>query len=245
MSERSEEQHRLALQRAVEAVPEPTLAASLQAVVEQLPVAVDCDFANLRLLDTEGRLQLVAASGCSLAETRKRALAPLAREHAREMVVSGTHDVVGRSLGIQWLHVVWLENDGEDIGTIAVGSRTKRRPGEAELRLLDEVSRRLAARLETVDRRPAELTECALSLGRAEAPPDWPGNGLVANLRPRERAILELYADGLSTADIADLLVISRHTVRTHVKLAMRRLDVHSRDEAATMVRTDQLAQLL
>ncbi|MDQ3865829.1 MAG: helix-turn-helix transcriptional regulator, partial [Actinomycetota bacterium] len=68
---------------------------------------------------------------------------------------------------------------------------------------------------------------------------------LSASGRARERQILELYADGLSTRDIAELLVISPHTVRTHVKLALRRLGVHEREEAAAMVRADQVAQVV
>ncbi len=84
-----------------------------------------------------------------------------------------------------------------------------------------------------------------MRLARAWTPTEWPAQNATSHLRPRERAILELYADGLSTANIADLLVISPHTVRTHVKLALRRLGVHSREEAATMVRGDQLAELL
>ena len=67
----------------------------------------------------------------------------------------------------------------------------------------------------------------------------WP------NLGRRERAILDLYADGLRTAEIAELLVISPHTVRTHVKHAMRKLGVHTREEAAQLVRTNQMLQLL
>jgi len=49
----------------------------------------------------------------------------------------------------------------------------------------------------------------------------------------------------LTTEEVAELLVISRHTVRTHVRNALRTLAVHSREEAATIVRSDQLSQLL
>ena len=52
-------------------------------------------------------------------------------------------------------------------------------------------------------------------------------------LRPRELTILALYSEGLSATEIADIFVISPHTVRTHVKNAYRRLGIHSREEAA------------
>ena len=64
-------------------------------------------------------------------------------------------------------------------------------------------------------------------------------------LRPRERMIVTLYAEGLAVDDIAQVLVISPHTVRTHVKNAFRRLGVHSRDEAARLVFADEVRRLL
>jgi DNA-binding NarL/FixJ family response regulator len=48
-------------------------------------------------------------------------------------------------------------------------------------------------------------------------------------LTPREWQILTMLADGLSTADVADDLVVSIETVRSHVKAVMRKLQVHSR----------------
>jgi DNA-binding CsgD family transcriptional regulator len=47
---------------------------------------------------------------------------------------------------------------------------------------------------------------------------------VVKLLRPRELSILALYSEGLSTIEIADIFVISPHTVRTHVRNAYRRL---------------------
>ena len=240
-----DEPARAALERAVDRVPHPTLGESLQAVANQLPLALHVDFVNLRLVGEDRLLHLVAASGCSVSEIRKRAFQPLPLDRVREMLVSGGHDAVARSLGIQAIHVAWLTLEGEDIGTIAIGARTIRRLDEAGVRFLADVADRLARRLASVDRSQAALRECSLGLARAWTPTEWPPENAVAELRPRERAILELYADGLSTAEIADLLVIAPHTVRTHVKLALRRLGLHAREEAATMVRGEQLAELL
>jgi DNA-binding CsgD family transcriptional regulator len=64
-------------------------------------------------------------------------------------------------------------------------------------------------------------------------------------LRPRELVILTLYVDGLSAQEIADLFVISTHTVRTHIKNAYRRLGVHSREEAEELVRTQRVLELV
>ena len=240
-----EQSARAALERAVESIPQPTLAESLQALADQIPIALSVDFVNVRLVGDDGLLHLVAASGCTASEIRNRAFQPLNLDRVREMLDSGGHDAVARSLGIQAVYVAWMTLEGDAIGTIAIGSRTIRRPSETDLRFLDEVAEKLALKLANVERTAATLRDCSLRLARAWQPTEWPTNDLVGELRPRERAILELYADGLSTAEIADLLVISRHTVRTHVKLALRRLRVHSREEAATMVRGEQLAELL
>jgi DNA-binding CsgD family transcriptional regulator len=233
------------LAHAVAAVPGADACDALQAVAEEMPLALSVDFAHIRVLGSDRNLHLVAASGCSSIEIRKRAFQPIAVGHAREAVASGGHSKVGTSLGIEWLDVAWMRPGGEDVGTIAVGSRTKRRPSEAELALFRAVASALGERVQHVDRQATTLRACSVRLARSWTPYEWPGEGPADRLRPRERAILELYADGLSTGDIATLLVISPHTVRTHVKLAMRRLGVHERGEAVTMLRADQIAQVL
>jgi len=52
---------------------------------------------------------------------------------------------------------------------------------------------------------------------------------IVVELTEREREVLVLVGEGLSNDDIADRLVISRHTVKTHVNRAMTKLDAHDR----------------
>jgi DNA-binding NarL/FixJ family response regulator len=51
----------------------------------------------------------------------------------------------------------------------------------------------------------------------------------VAGLTEREREILALVGEGRSNDEIADHLVISPHTVKTHVNRAMMKLDAHDR----------------
>jgi two-component system response regulator NreC len=53
----------------------------------------------------------------------------------------------------------------------------------------------------------------------------------LENLTPREQEVLELLTEGLSNEEIADRLVISRHTVARHRENLMRKLDLHSRSE--------------
>jgi DNA-binding CsgD family transcriptional regulator len=54
-------------------------------------------------------------------------------------------------------------------------------------------------------------------------------------LSKREREVLELLADGLSGAEIADRLVLSPETVRTHIRNAMAKLGASTRSQAVAI----------
>lgn len=54
-------------------------------------------------------------------------------------------------------------------------------------------------------------------------------------LTPREKQVLELLAEGCGNTVIAQILVISPQTVRTHIQNVVRKLGAHSRLEAAAM----------
>jgi PAS domain S-box-containing protein len=58
---------------------------------------------------------------------------------------------------------------------------------------------------------------------------------LFEELTAREREVLALLAEGLSTRDIAQRLVISPNTVRNHVQHILQKLHVHSRAEAVAV----------
>lgn len=47
-------------------------------------------------------------------------------------------------------------------------------------------------------------------------------------LRPREREVLQLFADGYTSREIGSILCISRKTVEAHRKNIMDKLDIHS-----------------
>jgi PAS domain S-box-containing protein len=76
-------------------------------------------------------------------------------------------------------------------------------------------------------------------LSRPPAPPKSPRPH--AKLTPRQREVLALLAHGSSTPQIAELLHLSRETVRNHVRGVLQALEVHSRVEAVATARADGL----
>jgi two-component system response regulator NreC len=58
-----------------------------------------------------------------------------------------------------------------------------------------------------------------------------PAEASLEALTPRETEVLELLAEGLSNDEIAERLVISRHTVARHRENLMGKLNLHSRSE--------------
>ncbi|SRR5579871_2658026 len=108
------------------------------------------------------------------------------------------------------------------------GSRDLVRPDGSEVavdfaaRLADVGGRRMAIYVAMV-RSPAEQARLESAGGDL---------GLTA----REREVVTLIAMGLDTGDIADELHISPETVRTHVRNAMTKLDVHTRAQLVAVV---------
>jgi DNA-binding NarL/FixJ family response regulator len=54
-------------------------------------------------------------------------------------------------------------------------------------------------------------------------------------LTPREREILQLLADGMSNADVAQQLFISQETVKSHVRHILAKLEADTRTQAVAI----------
>jgi len=72
---------------------------------------------------------------------------------------------------------------------------------------------------------PAVARLLADAVRRADRPGD--------DLTPREREVLGLIAEGASNHQIADRLIVSERTARTHVSAILRKLGLASRTQAA------------
>jgi len=75
----------------------------------------------------------------------------------------------------------------------------------------------------------------ALGAGSVPRGPNRATRRNPAGLTPRQLQVLELLVDGCSNREIADELVVSVRTVEDHVSAVLARLDVASRDEAASV----------
>jgi DNA-binding NarL/FixJ family response regulator len=105
----------------------------------------------------------------------------------------------------------------------------------APLRALLECVAWLAARLSALVGRAPEIERPHGTAVATAAPTTRPGDPRH-RLTPRERQVLGLIADGLSSKEIARSLGIARATARCHVQNVLTKLGVASRVHAAALV---------
>ena len=69
--------------------------------------------------------------------------------------------------------------------------------------------------------------------------PERPEPGRTAALTRRERDVLERLAEGRATEEVAALLHVSPHTVRSRVKTVLRKLGARNREHAVAIALTE------
>ncbi len=71
--------------------------------------------------------------------------------------------------------------------------------------------------------------------------PAAPSKDALSLLTPREIEVLRLIAEGMSNPEIADAMVVSRETVKTHVSRVLTKLDLRDRVQAVVFAHRNGL----
>jgi DNA-binding NarL/FixJ family response regulator len=181
------------------------------------------------LLEADGRISVVgeAASG-------DEAVAEASRLRPDVVLLDDTLpglscvEATGRILadpGVAVMMLTATERDERIFATLRAGARG--------LLLKDTEPAELLRGIELVARGdallPPSLTRRLIAELASLPDPQRPRSALLDELTPREREVVALVARGLSNPDIAEQLVISPATSKTHVSRAMLKLGVHDR----------------
>jgi DNA-binding CsgD family transcriptional regulator len=159
-----------------------------------------------------------------------RAIARAAAIVSRVGVLNATEHPGAAKLRIHWRAsddalVVSIADNGHGFKTDDPRIRTElRQLGHRVASLGGEVELDSAPRWGTT-------VSCELPLRSPSAAPPAPEAGRIAELRPREREVLELMVAGMRNREIAERLFITIRTVKFHVSNILHKLDVQSRAE--------------
>jgi NarL family two-component system response regulator LiaR len=148
------------------------------------------------------------------------------------------HEVVRRGIGA----LLATEDSISVVGEAADGEEIK--AGASGYLLKDTGPEDLVEAIQQVDRGESSLnpTIARKLLREVSQPPA--GKQTADPLTERELEVLGLIAKGRSNQDIADELVISEATVRTHVSNILGKLHLASRTQAALYALREGLASL-
>jgi DNA-binding NarL/FixJ family response regulator len=186
------------------------------------------------LLESGGRISVVGE-----ASTGEEAVAQARRLRPDVVLIDATLpglncvEATGRMLadpGVAVMLLTATEEDERIFATLRAGAR-----GQL---LKDTEPDELVRAVELLARGDAVLSPSLtrrLIAELASVPdPQLPSSDLLDELTPREREVVALVALGLSNPDIAQRLVISPATSKTHVSRAMLKLGAHDRAQLVT-----------
>jgi DNA-binding NarL/FixJ family response regulator len=181
------------------------------------------------LLESGGRISVVGE-----ASTGEEAVAEARRLRPDVVLLDATLpglncvEATGRMLADPGIAVMLLTASEQDERIFAT-----LRAGASGLLLKDTEPAELVRAIELLARGDAllspRLTRRLIAELSSVPDPQLPSSELLDELTPREREVVGLVALGLSNPDIAERLVISPATSKTHVSRAMLKLGAHDR----------------
>ena len=221
---------------------------ALEGAAQRIAEMLGADKVDVFLLDRSGGALVAVGTSDTRMGRRQRALGldrlPLDDGgRAVEVYRTGKSYLIGRAdrdpvelpeivdrLGVRATVAAPLEIAGERRGVLMTSSAAPHFFSERDLRFVEAVARWVGLvgyRAAHVERLAARAAEEGY---RAAA------EGLVGALSPRQQEVAELIAGGLTNAEIAERLVLTRGTVTNHVEHILRRLGLRSRTEVAVWV---------
>ena len=140
--------------------------------------------------------------------------------------VAATREITARLPGTRVLVVTSFAGDDQVLPAVHAGA--------AGYVLKDIEPSSLESAIRVVHRGESLLDPQVTQRVMREVARPSPGGG-VASLTPRELEVLRLLARGLSNRQLAEELVVSEKTVKTHVSSILLKLGVHDRTQAALL----------
>jgi DNA-binding CsgD family transcriptional regulator len=185
---------------------------------------------ELRRIVRAGELRLITGLQGPDDIVVPRAIARAAGTVSRVAVLNATEHP-----GADKLRVHWRATDDSLVVAIADnGDGFEQNDRRVRAELL-QLGRRVASLGGEVDLDSAPrwgtTVSCKLPLRSPSLVPETPAAGRIADLRPREREVLELIVGGMRNREIAERLFITIRTVKFHVSNILHKLDVPSRAE--------------
>jgi LuxR family transcriptional regulator, regulator of acetate metabolism len=166
----------------------------------------------------------------TLPETRSYVAAPVICQERAVALFHADHGPCGRAVADFDRAVLWAFAEG-------FGYALERGVLAERLRSHSE---RVLALARSTEASVEELTSPAVELHTrvrqisSAATPAAPDRDLLEQLTPREREVLTMLADGETNARIAQRLVVTEDTVKTHVKHILRKLGARNRSQAVS-----------
>jgi DNA-binding CsgD family transcriptional regulator/signal transduction histidine kinase len=189
---------------------------------------------QLREIARTAGLRLISGFEGSADGMLPRALARAARVVSGEAALNATRRAGGDKLRVQWR----LSDDELQVTIADNGDGFKAGDGQAQAEHA-HLARRIAGLGGTVSVDTAAgwgtAVSCQLPLRALSLVPETPAAEQIAQLRPREREVLELMVAGLRNREIAERLFITVRTVKFHVSNILRKFDAQSRAEVIVL----------